>query len=416
VPARVDRLTALARGAYTPFLVPPALEDQLRVADEWLAGASYPDAPDRLAAAAAEQLGPGWAAIPADSGRAAIAVALEALELPPGSEVIVPSYACWGLGIPVVAAGHKPVLADVDEDLNLSLEGARAADGPDVRAVLVAHLGGAWARDTESIADWARERSLAVIEDVAQATSLLRGPLGHPAGTRGDVSVFSTGPGKLIAAPGGGWLATRDPEVAERARARTAARPDRAAAEQRLRTFMRTVAAAPGRRGRRHLGEMIEYRLPLRRGGAANGAGAATSFPIGAIPDVEAQMALAQWDAIPAVIEGRLANAARWRERLAPHVDAMAPADHTVQLKSWVRLDDPAAAEDLRRALWREGVETEALYTPLHLRSTFDAARRGPLPVTERVWRGVFSLPVRPSLGERDWQRVDAALDAWRAT
>jgi dTDP-4-dehydro-2,3,6-trideoxy-D-glucose 4-aminotransferase len=414
VPTRVDRLTALARGAFTPFLVPPALDDQLRIAREWRGGAAFPGAPERLAAAAAEQLGgAGWTAIPTDSGRAAIAIGLEALELSPGSEVIIPSYACWGLGVPLLAAGLKPVLADVDDQLNLSLEGARAADGPDVEAVLVAHLGGAFARDTEAIVAWARERSLAVIEDVAQAVSLLRGPNGQAAGTLGDVAVFSTGPGKLIAAPGGGWLATRDAAVAERARARTAEPPSRAATEHRLRTFARTVAAPPRRRGWSHLGEMVEHRVPALRRGAANGAGPETGFPIAGISDVEAQMALAQWDALPAVIESRRAHAARWRERLRPHADALAPAEHSVQLKAWARFDDPAAAEDLRRALWRGGVETEALYTPLHLRRPFDAARRGPLPVTERVWQGTFSLPARPSLTDGDWARIDAALDAW---
>jgi dTDP-4-amino-4,6-dideoxygalactose transaminase len=357
--------------------------------------------------------------IPADSGRAAIAIALQALNLPPASEVIIPSYACWGLGIPVVVAGHKPVLADVDEQLNLSLEGAQAVDAAGVRAVLLAHLGGAWARDTEAIVAWANQRELAVIEDVAQASSLLRGPDDQIAGTRGDVSVFSTGPGKLIAAPGGGWLATRDDDVAERAGALTARRADGAAAEQRVRNFMRTVAAPSRKRAWRHLGEMLEYKLPvtrwLRASGNGDGAGPATTFPAGGIADVEAQMVLAQWDAIPAAIDTRRRNAARWRERIDAHVDLTAPADHTVHLKSWVRFDDPTAAEELRRVLWREGVETEALYTPLHLRQIFDTARRGPLPVTEKVWRGAFSLPVRPSLTEEDWARIDTALGAWRA-
>jgi len=329
--------------------------------------------------------------------------------------VIIPSYACWGLGVPVVAAGLAPVMADVDEQLNLSLEGAQAADGANVKAVLVAHLGGAWARDTQAIANWARERGLKLIEDVAQANSLLRGPDVETAGTIGDVSVFSTGPGKLIAAPGGGWLATPDPAVADKARKLTASPPSRAEAEQRLRTFMSTVAAPARRRGRRHLGDMVEYRIPSRfRRGGGNGGGPSNTFPIRGIADVEAQMVLAQWRAIPDAIEKRRANAERWRDRIGGSVDAMTPAEHTVQLKCWVRFDDPAQADELKRVLWREGVETEALYTPLHLRSTFDQARRGPLPVTERVWRGLFALPARPSLDDADWGRIDAALGAWQ--
>ena len=399
---RAGRVAALARGEFTPFLVPPCVDEQRAIARDWLAGAAFPAAADELSAALGGVVG-------ASSGRAAIYAALRALELPPGSEVIVPSYACWGLVAPVLRAGLRPVFADVDDQLNLSLAGVEAATGPEVSAVITAHLAGVWATDLEAIASWSQTHGIRLIEDVAQASADLTGPSGLRAGTTGDVAVYSSGPGKLIAGAGGGWLTARDATVAERARAALGSAEPRAAVEERVRRFLRGVAAPAARRGLGHLRGMVEYRLPARTRPPADPP--LVDFPVAPIADVEAQMALVQLPSLPETIAARQANAARWRG-LLPADWTAAPAAHNEFLKAWVRAPDAAARADFERVLWRAGVETEALYTPLHMREQAAAARRAPLPVTERVWAGTFSVPVRPSLADADWRRIEDALSA----
>ncbi len=150
------------------------------------------------------------------SGTFAVELALRALKVVHGDEVVMATYDYGGNFLSVHAVGARPVLVDVDADnWNLAPENLAAAFGPATRAVIVSHLHGALVPMREVMAI-AERHGVAVIEDAAQATGAR--VQGRPAGTWGDVGVLSFGGSKLLTAGRGGALLTRRADVAQRAR------------------------------------------------------------------------------------------------------------------------------------------------------------------------------------------------------
>lgn len=150
------------------------------------------------------------------SGTLAVEVALRAVGVQAGDEVILAAYDYPGNFLSVHAVGALPVLVDVDAgNWNLSVEAVAAALGPQVKAVIASHLHGGLVPMARLMAV-CRERNVAVIEDAAQA---IGGSVeGSLTGTSGDVGVFSFGGSKLLTAGRGGALVTANPTLAQRAR------------------------------------------------------------------------------------------------------------------------------------------------------------------------------------------------------
>jgi dTDP-4-amino-4,6-dideoxygalactose transaminase len=150
------------------------------------------------------------------SGTFAVELALRALKVGPGDEVILAAYDYPGNFLAVHAVGAMPVLVDLDRDnWNLAPERLAEAVGPPTRAVLVSHLHGGLVPMREVIAV-ASAHGLAVIEDAAQAPGAV--VQGRRAGTWGDAGVLSFGGSKLLSAGRGGALLTARADVAQRAR------------------------------------------------------------------------------------------------------------------------------------------------------------------------------------------------------
>jgi len=149
------------------------------------------------------------------SGTLAVEVALRALGVGPGDEVIQAAYDYGGNFLSIHAVGALPVLVDVDPQ-NCTLEAYALAEAfsPRVKAVLVSHLHGGLA-DMPAIVDVCAGR-IPIVEDAAQCPGA--SVAGRPAGTWGDVGIWSFGGSKLLSAGRGGALFTRRAEVAQRAR------------------------------------------------------------------------------------------------------------------------------------------------------------------------------------------------------
>jgi aminotransferase EvaB len=151
------------------------------------------------------------------SGTMALYVALAALEIGPGDEVITSANTC----VPTVSAieltGAAPVLADVrPDDLMMDMSGLEALVTKNTRCILPVHLWGQ-SVDLDSLMDFARERDLLVVEDCAQAQGTLY--RGQHVGTFGAVGCFSFYPTKNLGAYGdGGAVITDDDDLAERMR------------------------------------------------------------------------------------------------------------------------------------------------------------------------------------------------------
>ncbi|MBX3177581.1 MAG: DegT/DnrJ/EryC1/StrS family aminotransferase [Candidatus Hydrogenedentes bacterium] len=147
------------------------------------------------------------------SGTTALEVALEALDIGPGDEVIVPPYTFVATATAVLRVGATPVFADVDASWCMDPAAAEAAITPRTRAIMPVHFGGAMA-NIDALADLARSRGLELIEDACHAWGSAWE--GRGAGTIGRCGAFSFQESKNITAGEGGVLVSNDESFIER--------------------------------------------------------------------------------------------------------------------------------------------------------------------------------------------------------
>jgi len=146
--------------------------------------------------------------IACSSGTAAVHIALGALQLPLGSEVIVPAITDMGSLTGILYQGLVPVFADVQPDtLNMDPASARSRITNRTRAILVVHHSGL-AADMDAFLDLGREFKLPIVEDCAQAYGTTY--KGRLAGTMGVISAFSLNHFKHISCGSGGMIITDD--------------------------------------------------------------------------------------------------------------------------------------------------------------------------------------------------------------
>ncbi|HEX8915114.1 MAG TPA: DegT/DnrJ/EryC1/StrS family aminotransferase [Humisphaera sp.] len=315
------------------------------------------------------------------SGTAALHLALAALDLRPGDEVLVPSMTFAATVQAVVLAGGTPVFCEVRPDtLNLDPADAAARVTPRTRVVLPVHYGGVPC-DMAALHALAARHRLRVVEDAAHAFGSTCG--GRPVGALGDVTCFSFDPIKNITCGEGGAVATDDDAVA--------------AAVARL----------------RRLG--IE---PAATGPAAPGGPPAPGYVVSSVGyryhlgDVHAAIGLDQLDRAGEI-------RARKRAVVAAYDDAFAdvgwlrpyarPAD-CFPFNYVVRVPADARAA-LMRHLAGRGVGSGVHYPPNHLQPAF-ARFRVPLPVTEQLAGEILTLPLHAGLTEAE---VGTVVDAVRS-
>jgi len=143
------------------------------------------------------------------NGTVALDLALLALGIGEGDEVVVTPRTFMASVSCIVNAGARPVFADVDrESGNITPESVKAMLTPGTRAIMAVHLGG-WPCDMDGLTALAEEKGLYVIEDCAQAHGASWN--GRPVGSFGDVGVFSFCTDKIMTTGGeGGMVVTRD--------------------------------------------------------------------------------------------------------------------------------------------------------------------------------------------------------------
>ncbi len=150
------------------------------------------------------------------SGTYAVELALRALKIGPGDEVVLAGYDYEGNFLSVHAVGATPVLAGIDADnWNLNAAALEAAIGPKTRAVIASHLHGGLVPMRE-VMETAARHGLRVIEDAAQAPGAV--VQGRTTGTWGDIGVLSFGGSKLLSAGRGGALMSPHADIHQRLR------------------------------------------------------------------------------------------------------------------------------------------------------------------------------------------------------
>lgn len=146
----------------------------------------------------------------------ALVAVLRALDLPPGSEVLMPVMLCANAANAIRWAGLRPLFADISQyTLNLDLDKASGRVGPRTKVILAVPLFGN-PLDVSKLLEFAKRYNLIIIEDAAQAVGL-RHINGEPAGSVGLCSVYSFATGKIADAGGGAALLSDDLAFLERA-------------------------------------------------------------------------------------------------------------------------------------------------------------------------------------------------------
>jgi dTDP-4-amino-4,6-dideoxygalactose transaminase len=155
-------------------------------------------------------------AITCASGTLAVEVALRALRVGPGDEVVMSAYDYEPTFLTIHALGAKPVLVDV-HPANWQLDPTKleAAFTVQTKAVICSHLHGGLV-PMSAVMGLARARGICVVEDAAQASGAT--VEGRPAGTWGDVGTLSFGGSKLLVAGRGGAVLFADPNLHQRAK------------------------------------------------------------------------------------------------------------------------------------------------------------------------------------------------------
>jgi dTDP-4-amino-4,6-dideoxygalactose transaminase len=306
------------------------------------------------------------------NGTDALVIALRALGLEPGDEVVCPAYTFYATAEAIVQAGGVPVFADVSPDtLCLDPEAAAAAVTPRTRALLPVHLFGHPA-DVPALRAVCERHGLFLLEDAAQAFGASLD--GTPCGAFGDAATFSFFPTKNLPAFGdGGLITTSDAAVAEAARIlRFHGSKDKV-------TF-----------------ERVGFNSRLDELQAA--------VLLELVPLVD------DWN------QRRIEAAARYAElglgELLELPEVAPGATHIYHLYMARTPQRDALVESLRE----RGVGAAVYYGhPLHLQPVFEhlGYRPGSLPVTEQAAREGLALPMFPTLAAEQQAEV---VDAVRAS
>jgi dTDP-4-amino-4,6-dideoxygalactose transaminase len=309
------------------------------------------------------------------SGSDALLLALMALDIGAGDEVIVPSYTFFATASAVTRLGAVPIFADIDPATYLvDPRDIERKISPKTRAIVPVHLFGRTA-DMDAIKPIADRAGLPIVEDAAQ--SILSTWHGRCSGRLGDVGCFSFYPTKNLGGAGdGGFLTTTRDDIAKALR------------------LLRVHGMEP-----RYYHEVIGINSRL--------------------DSIQAAVLRVKLPHLDAWTTARQVNAARYREifgeyDLADRVTV--PGDETRGRHVWNQfvirvLDD--SRDQLRAHLAKRGVGTEIYYpVPLHLQKCFAHLgwAKGDLPETERAAEQTLALPIFPELESAEQRTVVARI------
>jgi perosamine synthetase len=312
------------------------------------------------------------------SGTAALHLALAALKIGPGDEVILPTLTIAACAFAVRYVGATPILVDVEPETgNMNPALVERKVTPRTRAIMPVHLYGHPA-DLDPLLEIAQRHHLAIIEDAAEAHgSLYRG---RAVGGIGTVGCFSFYANKLITTGEGGMIVTNDEQLAQRAR------------------WLKDLAHSPEQRFA-HEEVGFNYRMT----------------------NVQAAIGLAQLERVEESIARKQWMAARYKELLAGTPGLLLPSEAPWARNTYwmfaVRLSQAAklSRNAVMAALRARGVDSRAFFVPMHRQPVF--LREGRYageryPVAEELAETGFYLPSGLAITEEQIREVCATVHA----
>jgi perosamine synthetase len=294
-----------------------------------------------------------------NSGTSALHVCLIALGIGEGDEVIVPSFTFAATANVVKLVGATPVFIDIDPlTYCMDHKEIQKAVTPRTKAMIVVHLYGL-AANMDSVLKVAKESSILIIEDAAQAH--LASVNGKTVGTFGDAAAFSFYPTKNMTSGEGGMAVLSNPQLARTCR------------------LLRNQGME-----KRYMNEIPGYNLRMT--------------------DIHAAIGRVQLKKLEKMTDKRIGNAAFLSANLdseytpyVPHGYRHVFHQYTVRIKS----DREVFAKDLKAL----GIDNDVYYpTQVHKLPSFSNDLN--LPNTESATKEVLSLPVHPGLSKRDLGKI----------
>ena len=310
------------------------------------------------------------AAVGVSSGTDALLLALMALGIGPGDEVITSPYTFFATAGSIWRTGARPVFVDMEPDtFNIDPARVEAAITERTRAIMPVHLFGQVA-SMDPLLELARARGLKVIEDAAQSIGALQG--GRQAGSMGAAGCLSFFPSKNLGAVGdAGMVVTSDGELAERMR------------------VLRAHGSKP-----KYFHSMVggNFRLDT----------------------IQAAVLLVKLPYLPAWSEQRRHNAALYDTLLADIPQVTTPTVRPENFSIFNQYVIRAEGRDQLQARLKERGIASAIYypRPLHLQACFSELghKLGDFPESERASLQSLALPVYPELGAEGVSRVSGEV------
>lgn len=329
------------------------------------------------------------------SGTAGLHLALTALGVGPGDEVLVPAFTFVAPANAVMYTGARPVFVDCDpRTLNMDVDAAAAAITDRTRAVIGVEVFGNPAGMRE-LASLCTRHELPLVEDACEGLGGRHQK--DLIGGFGRVAIFGFYPNKQITTGEGGMIVTDDDRLAATCRSlRNQGRPDPVAPDE-------DQSAAPGVTGLgtwlRHDRIGWNYRLD----------------------EMSAALGTAQMGRLDELIEARQRVAERYTARLLGHNDLIVPTVESGTFMSWfvyvVRMSDRFTADDRQMiidGLRRHDIGAADYFPPVHLLPPYRTAfgfNPGDFPVAESVAERTLALPFYPAMTDRDIDLVCQTLE-----
>jgi perosamine synthetase len=313
-------------------------------------------------------------AVTTSNGTTALHLAIAALGIGPGDEVIVPNLTFAASANAVLHAGGTPVLADVSLDhWTLDPAGLEKLITPKTKAIMPVHLYG-HPCDMDPIMEIARKHNLYVVEDCAESIGAQY--RGRSTGSIGHIGCFSFFSNKVVTTGEGGMCVTSDPE---------------------LRQKMMILRDHGMSREKRYWHDIVGYNYRMT--------------------NLQAAIGVAQLEQVELFLANRRLMARRYAEELSqvPGI-ALPPEMSWAKNIYWlysIQIDFKklgVSKEMVMKALAREGIETRPFFYPLHIQPAYLQYAKGEFPNTELLSAQGISLPTSNDTTHEEIVRVCGSL------
>jgi len=311
------------------------------------------------------------------NGSAALELAVAALDIRKGDEVIMPAFTIISCAAAIVRVGAKPVLVDADENTwNMDVSQIEDKITSKTKAIMVVHIYGLPV-DMDPVLALAKKYGLKIIEDAAE----MHGQTykGKPCGSFGDVSIFSFYPNKLVTTGEGGMVVTDNKVLAERCRS------------------LRNLCF---QEKRRFIHNELGWNFRMT--------------------NLQAAIGLAQLERLDEFVIRKRRMGKRYTELLKDIKGIQLPLSKTdyaeniywvygVVLKNKVKLK----TEEITERLAKQGIGTRPFFWPMHKQPVFTKMglfRNGYFPVAENLAERGFYIPSGLALTEEQINKVSSAL------